>query len=104
MEINFIDRKVYDYIFGLDVISHAKAIRMIELLREFGNEIGMPHSKKISRRIFELRVRGKCEIRILYTYFDGGAVLLHAFQKKSQKLPMKELDIAQLKLSELDNV
>ena len=73
-------------------------IRTIELLKTFGYGIGMPHSKKIAANIFELRIRGQQEVRIFYTFHKESAHLLHGFIKKTQKIPPKEFNIAQIKL------
>lgn len=69
----------------------AKVIRTIELLEEFGNSLGMPHSKHISEGLLELRVRGTREIRIFYCFHKNKAVLLHVYIKKTQKTSNKEL-------------
>ena len=69
----------------------AKVIRTIELLEEFGNDLGMPHSKHLSDGLLELRVRGTREIRVFYCFHKNKAVLLHACIKKTQKALEKEL-------------
>lgn len=72
----------------------AKVIRTIELLEEFGNDLGMPHSRHMSDGLLELRVRGTREIRIFYCFHKKQAVLLHACIKKTQRTLEKELDKA----------
>lgn len=69
----------------------AKAIRTIDLLEEFGYEFGLPHSRHLSGGRLELRVRGKREIRIFYCFHNNKAILLHAFIKKTEQTPIKEL-------------
>jgi len=54
----------------------------------------MPYSKPISRNLFELRIRGKQEIRILYCFFDDKIYLLNAFIKKTKTTPNREIDVA----------
>ncbi len=72
----------------------AKVIRTIELLEEFGNDLGMPHSRHLSNGLLELRVRGTREIRIFYCFHKNKVVLLHACIKKTQKTLEKELSKA----------
>ena len=72
----------------------AKAIRTIDLLEEFGHQLGLPHSRHMSDGLLELRVRGKREIRIFYCFYKNRAVLLHAFIKKTEQTPTKELQRA----------
>ena len=69
----------------------AKVIHTIELLEEFGNDLGMPHSRHMSEGLLELRIRGTREIRIFYCFHKNKAVLLHACIKKTQKTLDKEL-------------
>jgi hypothetical protein len=76
-------------------------LRSIDLLAEFGNTLGMPHSKHIKKNLFELRIRGRQEIRIFYTFSKSQAVLFYGYVKKSQKIPTKELSRAFLKLKQL---
>ena len=94
MNIRFFNNKIDNFITSLEKITIAKALRTIDLLERFGNDLGIPHSKKVCKGIFELRVRGNQEIRIFYTFHKNEIVMLHAFVKKKQKLPMQELDIA----------
>lgn len=72
----------------------AKALRTVELLEEFGNNLGMPHSRHMASGLLELRIRGMREIRIFYCFHKGKAVLLHAYIKKTRHTPEKELQKA----------
>lgn len=87
------------FIKSLDVATRAKAIRIIDLLEKYGPLLGMPHSKHINKNIFELRVRGNIEVRVFYTFYCNKIILLHAFKKKCQKIPVKELFIAEERAS-----
>ena len=93
MQIDLLD-SVETFIESLTEKEIAKVIRTIELLEEFENKLGMPHSKHLDDGLLELRVRGKREIRIFYCFCKSKAVLLHAFIKKTQKTPEKELNKA----------
>ena len=59
----------------------AKTIRTIELLEEFENKLGMPHSKHLADGLLELRVRGTREIRIFYCFNKNNIILMHAFTR-----------------------
>jgi len=54
----------------------------------------MPHSKQLTKGLYELRIRGKEEIRILYCFKEKDVYLLHGFKKQTQKTPSKEIAIA----------
>lgn len=91
MKIIFFDNNLEKFISNLKKETIAKAIRTIDLLEKFGNKLGLPHSKKINKDLFELRIRGKTEVRIFYTYHNLSIILLCGFIKKSQKIPKKNL-------------
>lgn len=93
MQIILLD-SVETFLESLDAKEIAKIIRTIELLEEFGNDLGMPHSMHMSDGLLELRIRGTREIRIFYCFHKKQAVLLHACIKKTQKTLDKELDRA----------
>ena len=101
MEIQFFDAKLKEFIATLEKTTIAKVVHSIELLEEFAHHLGMPHSKKIDDKLFELRTRGRQEVRILYTFYKGTIFLLHGFVKKTQKIKNKELAIAKQKLEAL---
>lgn len=70
---------------------------------EFGPNLGMPHTKSMSRGLIELRVKGKEGIdRVFYcTKAERRILMLHGFVKKTQKTPVKELNKAKLRLVEV---
>lgn len=67
-----------------------------ELLERLGPGLKYPHTKLISKGIFELRFRGKeGQIRVLFFFYRRKQIiLLHGFIKKKQKTPSKEVKIA----------
>ncbi len=82
----------------------AKVLRTIDLLERFGHRLGLPHSKSIGRDLFELRIRGQQEIRLVYTFHNDKAVILLGFIKKSQKIPQKDIALGRQKLLVLDKI
>ena len=76
----------------------AKIIREIDLLEEFGLSLGLPHIKKLvnAEDLWELRVKfSSNNYRIFYFVLkDRQFVLLHAFQKKSDETPKREIELA----------
>ena len=104
MEIRILDASLERFIESLEKPTIAKVLRIIDLLEKFGQKLGLPHTKKISTHLFELRISGKQEIRIFYSFHKSQILLLHGFIKKSQKIPQKEIKIALQKLKLLDRV
>lgn len=85
-----------EFIQSLDTKTLARVLRTIDLLEIFGNKLGMPHSKPISRALFELRIRGRTEVRLIYCFYNKQAFILSGFIKKTEKLPPRELAKAQI--------
>ena len=79
--------------------------RIAELLMEHGPNLGLPHSRTLGDALFELRPRGKSGIgRAFYCLLIGRrALVLHAFIKKSQQTPDRELKLARKRLKEVIN-
>jgi len=77
--------------------------RIAELLMEFGPNLGMPHSRSMGGGLFELRPHGREGIgRAFYCFVVGQRVIiLHAFIKKTQGTPKKELKIARKRMKEV---
>ena len=93
MKVNS-DTEIEEFISSLEAYTIAKALRTIDLLEEFGSSLGMPHSKKVAAHIFELRIRGKQEVRLFYCFHKSEIRLLNGFVKKSEKTPKRELQKA----------
>ena len=62
------DKPVDDFIKKQQSQARSKIVHNIRLLRQYGNLLGMPHSKALDKDLYELRIRGKEEIRILYCF------------------------------------
>lgn len=94
-------KPVESFLDKLDDSTAAKVFRTLDLLSAYGPKLGMPHSKKVSRQLYELRIRGQIEIRIFYAFQQKSVILLHIFQKKTQKIPPRELDTAEERFGQL---
>jgi phage-related protein len=81
-----------------------------EALRDLqkGASLGMPLSRPmtvVATGVHELRVRGeRGTVRVFYYVPQADAIIVfHAFQKKSQKTPSREIRLARRRLQELLN-
>jgi phage-related protein len=83
----------------------ARYLRLTDLMLKFGPNLGMPHTRAMGDRLFELRVKGPEGIaRVFYcTLIEERIVMLHSFIKKTEKTPNKELKIARRRLIEVLN-
>ena len=105
MEVSYFDSTLEKFILRLEKATIAKVLRTVALLERFGSVLGMPHSKKVAPQLFELRIRGRQEVRILYAFYKNNtAILLHGFIKKSERIPARELHTALQKLRTLDTI
>lgn len=84
---------VLEYLDTLSEKVQAKIISYIDLLLENRGKLKYPYARHIKGKIWELRIDfAKNYYRIFYFIFVGKRiVLLHAFSKKTDKTPKREL-------------
>lgn len=89
-------------VWPVDVL--ADYARLIELLIEHGPNLRLPHSRALGDGLFELRPRGRSGIgRAFYCFVIGRRiVVVHAFVKKTQQTPDRELKLARKRQKELE--
>ena len=100
-KIIFFDNSIEKFILKLEKETIAKILKTIDLLEKFGSRLELPHSRKVDKNLFELRIYGHQKIRIFYTFSNKAIVLLHIFLKKTSQTPKKELKTANLKMKRL---
>jgi phage-related protein len=71
---------------------------------EFGWPIGMPTCKPLGKGLYEVRsnLSSNRIARVIFCIYDERMVLLHAFIKKTQKTPKRDLDLALERKSKLE--
>lgn len=81
---------------SLDAKTRARFGWSMEQLRVRNVQAREPLVKHLEDKLWELREESQTNIyRIIYFFFTGKRIIfLHGFQKKSQKTPEKELEIA----------
>ena len=96
---------VFDFIDSLELKTRLKVADTLDLLKEFGTKIGLPHAKKLSgSELWELKILGGDSIRIFYVaIIDKNFLLLHGFRKKKQKTDRKEIKTAEERLRNFRN-
>lgn len=103
---NYIDAQgrslVEEFLNQLPASDRARIDQTIGLLEEFGLQLGTPYVKHLEGKLWELRVpAGRRAYRAIYFAFTGQRfVLLHAFLKKTQKTPRREIAIARRRLAD----
>jgi phage-related protein len=63
---------------------------------EFGWPIGMPYCRPLGRGLWEVRsdLTGGRIARVIFCIVTGEMILLHGFEKKSQKTPARDIELA----------
>lgn len=88
---------VEEFINSLEKKSQARIARTLDLLEEFGIDLGMPYAKHLEKQLWELRVRlGRNRYRIIYfLHTEKTFIMLHGFTKKTDIVPRAELGTAE---------
>jgi phage-related protein len=95
-------RPVREFLESLDKKTQARFTWSIEQLRVGNVQAREPLVKHLVGNIWELREESQTNIyRLLYFFARGRRIVfLHGFQKKSQKTPSKEIQIARKRLED----
>ncbi|MEI6127795.1 MAG: type II toxin-antitoxin system RelE/ParE family toxin [Pseudomonadota bacterium] len=93
---------VAEFLDDLPDSARAKAVRLIELLATYGVLLKEPHTKQVRGKIREIRITDRIgAVRVLYFGYTGGQfILLHGFIKKTDKIPSREIDIAEKRMKD----
>ena len=96
--------QVKEFIDSLGDVPKARVYNTLELITEFGVNLGLPRAKKVTATsLWELRILGEKSIRIFYIARTGKKfLLLHVFTKKRQKTPIKEIKTALARLRDYE--
>lgn len=102
-EVQYFHPRVLAEIESWPVEVLADYARLVELLMEHGPHLRLPHSRALGEDLFELRPRASAGIgRAFYCFLVGKrVVIVHAFVKKTQQTPDRELKLARKRAKEL---
>lgn len=85
---------VAEYLQGLSSQDAARVRADLDLLRNIGPR--NPATKPLRGKIYELRTRASVQHRVFFAAISGQRiVLLHAFTKRTQKAPEREIVLAE---------
>lgn len=84
-------RPVKEFVDSLPMRDQAKVLAYLEELKRQGHNLRRPMADYLSEGIYELRPKDN---RIFYFFFlKDNVVLLHAIKKKTNKIPVWDLDL-----------
>ncbi|WP_422136679.1 MULTISPECIES: type II toxin-antitoxin system RelE/ParE family toxin [unclassified Endozoicomonas] len=83
----------------------ADFIDLLDQVEVHGPNLGEPHTKPMGRGLYELRANGSEGIgRGLFCSVKGNhVVILHVFQKKTQKTSKRDLDLGYKRMKEVQH-
>jgi phage-related protein len=101
--IEYYSEEVQDHILALPDTLAARYIVLTRRMVAVGANLGPPHTDSFGDGLFELRLKGAEGIaRVFYcTLIGRRIVMLHSFIKKSQKTPLRELEVARSRMKEV---
>ena len=87
---------VAEFIDSLEIKPQARIAQTLDLLEEFGIELGMPYTKYLEKQLWELRIRvERNRYRIIYfLHTEKTFILLHGFTKKTSAVSRADIETA----------
>jgi phage-related protein len=93
---------VQEYIDKLSSREAGRLTHVLEMLKSAGTGLGAPHTRSLGGKLWELRITGPLQHRVLYLAASGRRlILLHAFTKKTNRTPRAEIETARRRMTEL---
>lgn len=101
--LEYFHAKVLATIEAWPVDIFADYARLVELLIKHGPNLSLPHSRALGGGLFELRPKGRSGIgRALYGFVaEQRVIVLHAFIKKTQQTPGRDIKKARDRIKEV---
>ncbi len=102
--ILFVNEAAERELLSLGADLKAKFLHITEMIQEFGpHQIGLPHIRPLENKMWEIRMKGKDKIaRSIYVLASQKRlVILHTFEKKTQKTPNRALETAKSRMKEI---
>ncbi len=96
------ENPVKTFIESLTERQERKIARVLNNIENYGLVLAIPHVKKLTGTpLWEIRILGQDNIRILYaTVLSDSVLLIHGFIKKSQQTPNWEIKTALERLND----
>jgi len=71
---------------------------------EFGWPTGMPYCRSLGHRLWEVRsdLSSGRIARVMFCVVAGEMILLHGFEKKTQKTPQRDIELALRRKQEIE--
>ena len=102
-QIEYYSEEVEDEILSLPDKLAARYVVLTRRMTALGSNLGPPHTDSFGEGLCELRLKGAEGIaRVFFCALVGRRiVMLHSFVKKTQKTPLREIEIARKRMKEV---
>lgn len=82
---------------------HFGLLRILEMAKEVGLNLGIPHSAPLGNGLFEFRTKGKGGIArsVFVNVINREIAILHTLIKKSDAIPKKDMKIIMQRAKEI---
>ena len=102
-QIDYYSEEVGEQIFALPDTLAARYVVLTRRMTAVGANLGPPHTDSFGDGLFELRLKGSEGIaRVFFCTFVGRRIMmLHSFVKKTQKTPLREIEVARKRMKEV---
>lgn len=102
-EIEYYSEEVESEILALPDTLAARYVVLTRRMTAIGANLGPPHTDSFGEGLFELRLKGAEGIaRVFFCTLIGRRIVMpHAFVKKTQKTPPREIEIARKRMKEI---
>jgi len=102
-EIEYYSEEVEEQILALPDTLAARYVVLTRRMAAIGANLGPPHTESFGEGLFELRLKGAEGIaRVFFCALIGRRIMmLHSFVKKTQKTPLREIEIARKRMKEI---
>ena len=102
-KIGYYNEAVQEQILELPVTLAARFVVLTRRMVALGPNLGEPHTKAFGNGLFELRLKGAEGIaRVFFCTLVGKRIImLHCFMKKTERTPVRELEIAKARMKEI---
>lgn len=99
MKIVILDT-VHTFLGSLDISVRSDAYKLLKILEQYGHSLSMPIAKPIGGGLWELRLTGRPQIRMLYGFCEGIPVVVLALRKQHSALPQPSIALARKRFKE----
>lgn len=91
---------VHTFLEDLELPVRGEAYRLLALLEQFGHSLSMPIAKPIGSGLWELRLTGRPQIRMLYGFCENVPIVVLALRKQRSALPQSAIILARKRFKE----